>query len=369
MCAALVASLGAVGCVIAHLDLDAFFAAVEVLEDPALAGLPLVVGGDPQGRGVVATASYEARQFGIRSAMSAAEAFRRCPAAVFVRPDHARYRRHSDGVWALVRGVVPVVEQVGIDEGYLDLSDIAVTAGDARLVLGDLQARIREGTGLVASFGCGTGKTIAKIASDADKPAGLVVVAAGREAEFLSPLPLRALPGIGPKADARLRMARLETIGDLAYLSDEDLRLLLPGIVGVELRSRARGVDHRPVIAEAGPSVSIGHEETFDHDLTDPSVLSEHAARMAASVTRRMLTEGRVAQTVTIKLRYPDFRILSRACSTTAPTGDATEITRLAEVALQRALGDRPPPVRLLGVSVSRLVEGEQLRLDLVDRN
>jgi DNA polymerase-4 len=354
-----------VGRVVAHLDLDAFFAAVEVLENPALAGQPLVVGGDPQGRGVVATASYEARAFGIRSAMSAAEAVRRCPHAIFVRPDHARYRRHSDAVWVLVRDAMPTVEQVGIDEGYLDLEGVARTAGEARRALRALQRRIRDATGLVASFGCGSGKTIAKIASDADKPAGLVVVAAGRERAFLAPRPLRALPGIGPKAEARLQTAGLATIGDLADLPDEDLRLLLPGVVGRELRERARGVDPRPVVAEAGPSVSIGHEETFDHDIADPAVLSEHVARMAASVAARLREEGRVARTVTVKLRYPDFRILSRARSATAPTGDPAEIARLAEVALGRALRDRPPPVRLLGVSVSRLVEGEQLHLRL----
>ena len=353
------------GRVVAHLDLDAFFAAVEALENPALRGMPVVVGGDPQGRGVVATASYEARAFGIRSAMSAAEAFRRCPQAVFVRPDHGRYRRHSDGVWSLVRAVVPVVEQVGIDEGYLDLTELVPTAGEARRVLAELQQRIRAQTGLDASFGCGSGKTIAKIASDADKPVGLVVVAAGREEEFLARRPLRALPGIGPKADARLRVAGLETIGNLADLADEDLRLVLPGAVGRELRERARGVDQRPVLAELGPSVSIGHEETFDHDIADPAVLSDMAARMAAAVTARLHQEGFVALTVTVKVRYPDFRILSRSRSATAPTGAVVEIARLAEVALQRALRDRPPPVRLLGVAVTRLTQGEQLHLPL----
>ena len=358
-------SLGFVPRVVAHLDLDAFFAAVEVLENPALAGLPVVVGGDPQGRGVVATASYEARAFGIRSAMSAAEAVRRCPNAVFVKPDHSRYRRHSDAVWSLVRAVVPVVEQVGIDEGYLDLSSVASTAGEARTFLAELQGRIERETGLHASFGCGAGRTIAKVASDADKPNGLVIVPAGKEEEFLAPLPLRALPGIGPKSDKRMRTAGLKTIGNLADLDDADLRLVLPGAVGLELRERARGIDLRPVLAETGPSVSIGHEETFDHDITDPAILSEHAARMAASVTERLVKEGRVAQTVTIKLRYPDFRILSRARSASAPTADPIEITRLAEVALERALRDREPPVRLLGVTVSRLIEGEQLHLRL----
>lgn len=353
--------------VVAHLDLDAFFAAVEVLEDPSLAGLPLVVGGDPMGRGVVATASYEARVYGIRSAMSAAEAHRRCPRAVFVSPRMQVYKRHSEGVWALVRGAVPVVEQVGIDEGYLDLTEVAATAGDARRFLRTLQRRIRAETGLGASFGCGTGKTVAKIASDADKPVGLVVVAAGREEDFLAPRPLRALPGVGPKAEERLRIAGLETIGQLADLDDERLRLILPGAIGRDLRERARGIDPRPVVAASGPSVSIGNEETFDHDIDDPALLSEHAARMAAGATERMLAEGLVARTVTVKLRYPDFRILSRARSADQPTADPAEIARLAELALQRALRDRPPPIRLLGVSLTRLVEGEQLQLPLAD--
>ncbi|MGI9117039.1 MAG: DNA polymerase IV [Gaiellales bacterium] len=351
--------------VVAHLDLDAFFAAVEVLENPALAGVPLVVGGDPHGRGVVSTASYEARVFGIRSAMSSAEAYRRCPTATFVRPEMAKYKRHSEGLWALVRGAVPVVEQVGIDEGYLDLGDVVSTAGEARRFLARLQRRIRAETGLGASFGCGTGKTVAKIASDADKPVGLVVVAAGREEEFLAPRPLRALPGIGPKAEQRLQVAGLERIGQLADLDDEDLRLILPGALGRDLRERARGIDPRPVVAASGPSVTIGNEETFDHDIADPALLSEHIARLAAGATERMAKEGLVARTVTVKLRYPDFRILSRAKSAAQPTAEPAEIARLAELALQRALRDRPPPIRLLGVSLSRLVEGEQLHLPL----
>ncbi|MFM8827728.1 MAG: Y-family DNA polymerase, partial [Actinomycetota bacterium] len=182
--------------VVAHMDLDAFFAAVEVLDDPSLAGRPLVVGGDPDGRGVVSTASYEARRFGIRSAMPAAEARRRCPDAVFVRPDMPRYRERSRQVWDLVRGEVPALEQVGIDEGYLDLYRAVWTSGGARRFLERLQQTVRRETGLDASFGCGSGKTVAKIASDADKPCGVVVVASGQEAAFLAPRPLRALPGI-----------------------------------------------------------------------------------------------------------------------------------------------------------------------------
>ena len=348
--------------VVAHLDLDAFFAAVEVLERPELRGLPLVVGGSPEGRGVVATASYEARAFGIRSAMSAAEARRRCPEAVFVRPDHARYSRHSRGVWALVARQVPLVEQVGIDEGYLDLTGAVSTAREAERHLEALQASIVAETGLDASFGCGTAKVVAKIASDFRKPRGITVVPAGRERAFLAPMRLRALPGIGPKAEMRLREAGLETIGDLAALDDERLARLLPGVVGAELRGRAQGIDQRPV-SLPGPASSVSVEETFDRDIETIEELRAIALRMADEVAVRLDREGRGAQTVTVKLRYPDFAIATRAQTARAPFRGPDEIVRLALIALDRALAVRRPPVRLLGIGVAKLVHAEQLRL------
>jgi DNA polymerase-4 len=353
------------GRVVAHLDLDAFFAAVEVLEHPELAGVPLVVGGNPEGRGVVATASYEARRFGVRSAMSAAEARRRCPDAVFVRPDMATYRRHSRRVWALVGEHCAAVEQVGIDEGYLDLSDAVRSSGAARDHLRGLQGAIRAVTGLSASFGCGTSKVVAKIASDRDKPAGVTVVPAGGEAAFLAPLPLRALPGVGPKSEARLGAAGLRTVGELAALADADLQRLLPGVVGVELRDRARGIDPRPVAVEPAASVSIGYEETFDQDVTSPESLRREALRMSERVAERLARDGRRARTVTVKVRYPDFQLRSRSASSAAGVELAGEIGTLALQALERALADRPPPVRLLGVSVSRLGVERQLVLEL----
>ena len=345
------------------MDLDAFFAAVEVLEDPSLAGKPLVVGGDPDGRGVVSTASYAARRFGIRSAMPAAEARRRCPHAIFLRPDMDRYRRHSRAVWDVVRDEVPALEQVGIDEGYIDLYRAVWTAGGARRFLARLQDTVRRETGLEASFGCGTCKTVAKIASDADKPHGLVIVPAGQEARFLAPRPLRALPGIGPVTGERLARAGLSCIGDLADLDDQRLDELLPAGHGRELRDRARGIDPREVDPSRSPAVSIGHERTFPHDVDDPHVLADHAVRLASLVSERLRRDGRGAGTVTVKLRYPDFTIQSRAASAELATDDEDEIIRLATQALDRALADRPPPVRLLGVSVSRLVPGAQLRL------
>lgn len=356
-------SVAAVPRVVAHMDLDAFFAAVEVLEDPSLEGLPLVVGGDPDGRGVVSTASYAARRFGIGSAMPAAEARRRCPQAVFVRPDMEKYRRHSQAVWQVVRDQVPVLEQVGIDEGYLDLYRAVWTSGGARRFLERLQHTVRRETGLDASFGCGSCKTVAKIASDADKPHGLVVVPAGQEGAFLAPRPLRALPGIGPVTEERLLKSGLTTIGDLAALGDDQLHALLPTGHGRELRDRARGIDAREVDASSSPPVSIGHERTFPHDVDDPEVLADHAMRLASLVAERLRRDGRGAGTVTVKLRYPDFTVQSRAASGEFATDDEDEIIRLATQALDRALADRPPPVRLLGVSISRLVPGAQLRL------
>jgi DNA polymerase-4 len=348
--------------VVSHLDLDAFYAAVEVLEHPEYAGRPLVVGGDPQSRGVVATASYEARAFGIRSAMSAAEAYRRCPEALFVRPDHRLYSRHSRRVWELVATQVPLVEQVGIDEGYLDLAGAVRTAGDAHTFLATLQQRIRAVTGLSCSLGCGTSKVVAKIASDHRKPAGITVIAAGREAAFLAPLAIRVLPGIGPKADERLRSAGIETIGALAALDDDRLARLLPGVVGAELRDRARGIDPRPVQLP-GPASSVSVEETFERDVEWVDELRAIALRQADEVAARLDAEGRGAQAVTVKVRYPDFRIATRSQSASAPFRGPDEIARLALIALDRALADGPPPVRLLGVGVHRLVHVEQLRL------
>src|SRR6476646_10287371 len=350
--------------VVAHMDLDAFFAAVEVLERPELQGMPLVVGGSPDGRGVVSTASYEARAFGIRSAMSAAEARRRCPEAIFVRPNMARYSSWSRRVWALVDARVPLAQQVGIDEGYLDLTGAVATAGEAERFLRDLQAVIRAETGLDASFGCGTSKVVGKIASDHRKPRGVTVVPAGREAAFLAPLPLRALPGVGPKSDDRLRAHGLELIGDLAALSDERLAALLPGVVGAELRDRARGIDDRAV-AVGGRTQSVSVEETFERDVVTVEELRAIALRMAEEVAVRLEREARGASTVTLKLRYPDFAIATRSQTSPAPFSGPDEIGRLALIALDRALAVRPPPVRLIGVGVAKLVDAEQLRLPL----
>jgi len=349
--------------IVAHLDLDAFFAAVEELESPELRTKPLVVGGDPRGRGVVATANYVARRFGIHSAMSCAEALRRCPEAVFVRPRHTLYREYSQHVWETVRGVVPTVEQTGIDEGYLAVGEVAEDFLAARVVAEAVQTAVRAATSLTCSLGVAPCKVVAKVASDARKPGGLVVVPAGRERAFLAPFAVRRLPGVGPKAEERLRAAGVATVGDLAALADDELRRLLPGSVGTMLRDRARGVDPRGL--ELGTErISISVENTFERDIADRERLHDELRGMAAEVAAALQRRGQVARTVTTKLRYADFSIRSRSTSLDVGIDDDARIGELACRLLDRGLRDRPGALRLVGVGVSGLADFRQLALE-----
>jgi DNA polymerase IV len=348
--------------ILGHLDLDAFFAAVEELEDPELRAKPLVVGGDPHGRGVVATANYEARKFGIHSAMSCAEALRRCPHAVFVRPRHSLYSEYSQAVWKAIREVVPTVERTGKDEGYLDLGEIAADFGKARALAEAVQTSVRGSTSLTCSIGVSTCKVVSKIASDLRKPGGLVVVPPGREASFLAPFDIRKLPGIGPRSEARFRAAGIETIGALAALTDDELRRLLPGKVGGILHQRARGIDRR-ALETSSERVSISHEETFPKDIADRDQLKDELRRMAASLAGYLQRNGEIARTVTTKVRYSDFSIRSRSTSIPVGTDDAKRIGELACGCLDRALDERPGALRLVGVGLSGLESHQQLAL------
>ncbi|HKD34362.1 MAG TPA: DNA polymerase IV [Gaiellaceae bacterium] len=348
--------------IVAHLDLDAFFAAVEELENPELRTKPLIVGGDPHGRGVVATANYEARTFGIHSAMSCAEALRRCPHAVFVRPRHSVYREYSQHVWETVRGVVPTVERTGLDEGYLDVGEVAGDFLAARKVAEAVQTAVRAATSLTCALGVSTSKVVAKIASDYRKPGGLTVVPAGTEARFLEPFPVRRLPGVGPKAEERLVGAGIETVGALAALGDADLKHLLPGSLGRMLRDRARGIDPRLLELQT-VRISISVENTFERDLTDRDLLHSELRRMAADVAGHLQRTGRTARTVTTKVRYTDFSIRSRSTSLRVGIDDADQIGELACGLLDRALADRPGALRLVGVGVSGLASHQQLAL------
>ncbi|HEY7692507.1 MAG TPA: DNA polymerase IV [Gaiellaceae bacterium] len=348
--------------IVAHLDLDAFFAAVEELEDPSLRRRALVVGGDPRGRGVVATANYLARKHGIHSAMSCAEALRRCPAAVFVRPRHTLYREYSRAVWSSVREVVPTVEQTGIDEGYLDLGEIAPDFLAARKLAEAVQAAVRGATALTCSLGVASCKVVAKVASDRRKPGGLTVVRPGKEAAFLAPFDVRLLPGVGPRAEERLRAAGVATVGALATLDDAVLRRLLPGKVGTILRDRARGIDERALETQV-ERVSISTEETFERDVGDRAQLHAELRRMAAKLGEHLIRTGQAGRTVTTKVRYPDFAIRSRSSTLAAGLDDGAAIGEIACRLLDRALADRPGPLRLVGVGVSNLEPFRQLAL------
>jgi DNA polymerase-4 len=349
--------------ILAHLDLDAFFAAVEELEQPELRKRPLVVGGDPHGRGVVSTANYVARQFGIHSAMSCAEAIRRCPQAVFVRPRHALYREYSQAVWSAVREVVPHVERTGLDEGYLDFTGLAANFARARAVAEAVQTSVRAASSLSCSLGVAPSKVVAKVASDRRKPGGITVVPAGSEARFLAPFRVRALPGVGPRAEQRLAAAGITKIGELAALSDLDLRALLPGQVGRMLRDRALGIDPRG-LETTSERISISVEETFERDLHDRELLHAELKRMADRLGEHLRRDGLSARTVTAKLRYGDFSIRSRSTSLDVGIDDPARIGELACSLLDRGLRDRPGALRLVGVGVSGLTDFRQLSLD-----
>ena len=348
--------------ILAHVDLDAFFAAVEELENPELRERPLVVGGDPHGRGVVSTANYAARAFGIHSAMSSAEALRRCPHAVFLRPRHALYKQYSRTVWDTIAEVVPRVERTGIDEGYLDLASVARDFVGARAVASAVQTSVRATTSLTCSLGVSTSKVVSKIASDRRKPGGVTVVPPGREAAFLAPLAVRLLPGVGPRAEERLRRAGVETIGGIAALDEDRLRSLLPGSVGRLLRDRANGIDPRD-LELGGDPVSVSAEDTFARDVSDRDQLHAETRRLAELVAERLRGSGLSGRTVTAKLRYGDFSIRTR--STTLPSGvdEADVIGDVACALLDRGLRDRPGALRLVGVGVSGLSPYRQLTL------
>jgi DNA polymerase IV len=349
--------------VLAHLDLDAFFAAVEEIENPSLRGVPLVVGGDPRSRGVVATANYLARTYGIHSAMSSAEAYRRCPDAVFVRPRPRLYRQYSQTVWSAVGQVVPRVERTGLDEGYLDLGSVVVNFAGARAIAEAVQVSVRAASSLSCSLGVSTSKVVCKIASDRRKPGGITVVPPGSEARFLAPLAVRRLPGVGPRAEQRLAAAGVGTVGALAALDDLELRAVLPGSVGTLLRDRARGIDPRDLDLDA-ERISISVEETFERDISDRQTLYLELQRMAQELGERLRQSGLVARTVTTKLRYADFSIRSRSTTLSAPVDESDRIAEIACRLLDRGLRDRPGALRLAGVGVSGLTGHRQLELE-----
>jgi DNA polymerase-4 len=354
--------------VIFHLDMDAFYAAVEQRDDPALRGKPVIVGGPPTQRGVVCAASYEARKFGVRSAMPSGTAGRLCPKGIFVRPRMDRYQEESREIMQIVAASGAVIEQMSIDEAYADVSALCQDEdADASLLLAvplarDLKQRIKSERQLTATIGIASNKLLAKIASDHQKPDGLTVISDRDKVRFLRPFPVRTLYGVGKVTEQVLNQAGIRTVGDLQDYSG-DLRALV-GSFGPKLKQFAFGEDDRPL--ELGDEIkSISGEETFLHDTEDRKILraclKEQAADIAARLKRRRLG----AHTVQVKVRYGDFKTLTRQISVEEPLTEAKDIYRLGCVLLGREkLVSRP--LRLLGLGVSNLREPGAQQLPLL---
>jgi DNA polymerase-4 len=344
--------------------MDAFYASIHIRDQPELRNLPVVVGGSPDGRGVVAAASYAARAFGIHSAMPASHARRLCPQAVFLRPDFRRYVAESDTILEIFRGYTPIVQPLSLDEAYLDVSEHLGRFDSATAVAVDIRRRVHSEVGLTVSVGVAPNKLVAKIASDHHKPDGLTVVPPHRVAGFLAPLPVRRLHGIGPATERTLHELGATTVAELRGLS-LDLLLGRFGSWGRTLWEYARGIDSRPVRTDRVRK-SLSTERTFETDVADSveidHLLTEMAEEVADGLARRRIT----ACTISVKVRYPDFVTRTRSTTLASPTADAATIARCARQLVRRTEAvDRS--VRLLGVGASALIPCDHEQLELFE--
>ena len=343
--------------------MDCFFVAVERLKDPSLNGKPVIVGGDPESRGVVSSASYEAREFGVHSAMPASQAKRLCPQAIFLRGAFGDYDNYSRKVRNVLEQFTPMVEMASIDEAYLDLSGTKRLYGSPFLTAEKIRHRILDETGLIASFGVSTNKLIAKIASDYGKPSAITIIYPGHEADFVAPMALRKIPGIGPSTEERLISLGIKTVGELAEFNTEQLGKSLGEITRAKaLQSRARGMSQSPVVTERERK-SISKEITFSEDIRDPDYLQSVLHYLSEQVMVKLRSLEQKAQTVQIKYRYPDFETHTRARTVDHPT-DSTDICGTIARDLFMESAKITKGIRLIGMGVSQLREGdEQLNL------
>jgi DNA polymerase-4 len=337
---------------ILHVDMDAFYASVEQRDNPGLRGRPVAVGGDPAGRGVVCAASYEARAFGVRSAMPTARALRLCPDLIVIHPDFSRYRAVSSAVFEIFRSVTPLVEPLSLDEAYLDVTENTLGESLGMKVAQRLKAEIRSATGLTASAGVAPNKFLAKIASGWHKPDGLTVIAPERVETFLQALPIDALWGVGPVTARRLRAHGIERLVDVRVRRIEELRAVVGSAAGW-LQALAQGVDERPVEPNR-PRKSVGNETTFAHDLIDTGAVRAAVDELARDVADWLTRKSVFGRTVTLKVRYSDFTTITRSDSKDTPAQDADTIASRAVALLARTDAGRRP-IRLLGVSVHNL--------------
>jgi DNA polymerase-4 len=345
-----------------HCDMDCFYAAVHMRDDPALRGKPVIIGGRPEGRGVVAAASYEVRRYGVHSAMPSSRALRLCPEAIFIPPDFRRYSRESEKIFAIYREITPIVQAVSIDEAYLDVTECLGEGGSATAVAREIRRRVREERGLTVSVGVGPSRLIAKIASDFHKPDGLTVVPPHKVQAFLDPLPVRRLHGVGPATERALAEMGVQTVADLR---ERPLEALLDrfGRHGRTLYEFSRGIDDRPVETHSERK-SLGTENTYAVDLSDRAAIEHEVEKMAQEVADALERRDLSGCTVTLKVRYSDFTTVTRSRTFPFPVGTAQQIAVCARDLLEKTEAFARP-VRLLGVTASNLVQGrvEQLLL------
>ncbi len=349
---------------IMHIDLDAFFVAVEQAEKPKLKGKPVVVGGRPDRRGVVASASYEARSFGIHAGMPLATAYRLCPQAIFIEGGFPKYRDASQKFMAILADFTPFLEPIGIDEAYLDVTGFESIYGSIHQMALDIKQRIKEELGICASAGAASCKVVAKIASDLSKPDGLLEVASGDERSFLAPLPIAKLPGIGKKAERILRSLGINTIGKLSVTPLITLKSHF-GTSGELLRSYASGIDERKVELP-GAAKSISRETTFGKDTRDRSLLKATLCYLSERVGSNLRQQGKQARCVTLKLRYADFTTITRSQTLTQASDTDRTISDIGLKLLSKALAQEKQPIRLIGIGVSNLTEPAR-QLDMLD--
>jgi len=350
---------------ILHLDMDAFFAAVEQLDFPQYRGKPVIVGADPKsgaGRGVVATASYEARKYGVHSALPISLAYQRCPHAIYLRGRYERYSEISRQLIATLNEFTPVIEKISIDEAFLDITKSLALFGSAEKIGHQIKKRIYDDLGLVASIGIAPNKFLAKVASDLEKPDGFVVVKEGEEKEFLKSLPISRLWGVGKKTEAALKQMDIETIGQIAHMPEQDLSRRF-GKWGSALWRLANGIDHRSV-KPWETQKSISQETTFDEDTGDEGAIHKTLLGLAESLSRLMRKSELKGRTVTLKIRLEDFSTFTRS-KTLSDFVDSTQILKGVAIGLYKKFNKKNMKVRLLGIGVSQLnsVSGEQLSL------
>ncbi len=344
--------------------MDCFYAAVHMRDDPALCGKPVVIGGRPEGRGVVAAASYEARRFGIHSAMPSSRARRLCAEVVFIPPDFRRYHRESELIFAIYGEYTPIVQAVSIDEAYLDVTGHLAAHGTATALARDIRRRVKEERGLTVSIGVGPNRLVAKIASDHRKPDGLTVVPPQKVQEFLDPLPVRRLHGVGPATERSLGELGASTIAQLRGVPVEQL-IERFGRHGRTLHEFAHGIDPRPVETHRERK-SLGVENTYGTDLVGLAALEAEVERMAWEVADTLRRHELAGRTVTLKIRYDDFTTVTRSRTFLTPLDEGAAIARCAKELLRRTEA-AARPVRLVGVTASGLVAGPLTQLWLFD--